>query len=138
MADRRSLLARLERLRAAERRDALTQLAAARAEQARMDEVARRSRALAGHGAAAPGALDGASLAAALAFHARLAGLQTDAERLSARAGAAEAAARAGFAEADRRHSRVRERRDLALREADNRQLARGLLNSMHKPRGPF
>lgn len=135
MADRRTLLRRIERLRSVERHDALASLAAARAEQARMEEVARRSRALAGDGVRANASLDGAGLTAALAFHARLNGLAGEAERLGARAGKAEAVARAGFTEADRRLGRVRERRTLAEREADAAQLARTLLNSGHKPR---
>lgn len=135
MADRRGLLRRIERLRSVERHDALASLAMARAEQARMEEVARRSRALAAEGVRANATLDGAALAAALAFHARLAGLVGEAERMGARAGQAEAIARAGFAEADRRLGRVRERRSLAEREDAAAQMARSLLNSGHKPR---
>ena len=136
MADRRTLLRRIERLRSVERHDALAALARTRAEHARMEEVARRSRALAGDGVLASGVNDGAALAAALAFHARLAGLVGEAERLGARAGAMEAVARAGFAEADRRLERVRERRVEADRMADGAVLARSLLNSGQKPRG--
>lgn len=138
MADRHRLLARLERLRAAERREALARLAEARAEQARMEEVARRSQALAGESADAPDALIGAALSARLAFHARLAGLQREAERMSTQAHAAEARARSGFAEADRRHGRVRAQRNQAAHDADQLKLARALLNTVHKPRGPF
>lgn len=135
MADRRTLLRRIERLRSVERHDALASLATARVEQARMEEIARRSRALAGEGISANASPDGAALAASLAFHARLAGLVGEAERLGARAGDAEGAARAGFAEADRRLERVRERRSAAERTADDAVLARSLLNSGHKPR---
>lgn len=136
MADRRGLLRRVERLRGVERHEALASLAAARAEQARMEEVTRRSRALAGDGVVGRGVHDGAALAAALAFHARLAGLVGEAERLGARAGAMEAVARAGFAEADRRLERVRERRVEADRIADGAVLARSLLHGGQKPRG--
>ncbi|WP_324262748.1 hypothetical protein U4960_06470 [Altererythrobacter sp. H2] len=134
----RRLLARLERLHAVERQEALTRLAETRAEQRRMEDIASRSRMLAGGGALAGGTLDGAGLAAVLAFQARLTSLVSDARRMGERASAAETVARAGFAEADRRLERVRERRQHADRKADEQQMARSLLDSSQKPRGLF
>lgn len=134
----RRLLARLERLHAVERQEALARLAETRAEQRRMEDIASRSRMLAGGDALAGGTLDGAGLAAALAFQARLTSLVSDARRMGERASAAETAARAGFAEADRRLERVRERRQHADRKADEQQMARSLLDSSQKPRGLF
>lgn len=135
MADRRAVFARLHRLRATERRNALAHLADARAEQIRMDEIARRSRALAGAGAAMPGAQDGAALAATLAFHARLTGLARHADQMSARAREAEANARTGLSQAEARLQQVDTRRQQIAREADERKMARSLLQTLHNPR---
>lgn len=138
MTSRRKLLDRLERLRAVERQEALARLAEKRAEQARMEDVARRTRALVGEGELTGGVRDGAALAGMLAFHARLATLVKDADRLGVRAAAAEALARASFAEADQRLERVRTRRAGIERKAEEIRMARGLLSSGHKPRGPL
>lgn len=135
MADRRKLLARIERVRAVERQEALASLTAARAEQARMEEVARRSRALVGSGLPAGGVHDGGGLASALAFHARLAGLVSDADRLGARAAAGAHDASTALARADRRLDLVRERTAQETARADARQLARGLLSVGQTPR---
>lgn len=135
MADRRTLLARLERVRAVERQDALAGLTAARSEQVRMEEVARRSRALAGPGLSAGDVQDGGALAAALAFHARLAGLVSEADRLGARAAAGAEQAGVSLARAERRLELVRERKAAELARADAAQLARGLLNVGQVPR---
>lgn len=138
MTDRRALLSRLERLRAVERQEALARLAQARAEQRRMEEVAARSRMLAGDSSATVGVQDGAALASTLMFQARLAGLVNDADHMGARASAVEALALARFANADRRLERVRERRHQADCAAETQQMARSLLNSSQKPRRLF
>lgn len=137
MSDQAAFYGRLHRLRATERREALAQLADARARQARMEEVARRSRALVGGAAAVPTTPDGAGLAATLAFHARLAGLVRDAERMDEQARAAETSARAGLSQAEARLQRVDTRRQQIAREDDQRQMARSLLQTLQNPREP-
>lgn len=135
MADRGALLARLERLRAVERHEALARLAARQAEQQRMEEVARRSRALAGDGAVGPGPVVAADLRAGLAFRARLTGLIADAERLGSAASAAESTARSLFVEADRRLDRVRDQRLAEQAKIETAKLARALLGDSRKQR---
>ncbi len=139
MADRRRLLARMMRLYAAQRHVALSDLAARRAEQQRMDDIARRSRDLmASVHLSDGGGLDGAELRDALAFQARITSLAGQAHQLGEAASGAESAARTALAEADRRLDRVRERHGEAQRQADGRELARSLLNGLHTPRGPL
>lgn len=139
MADRRRLLARLTRLYAAERQTALTELAARRAEQQRMEEIACRSRDLVGSNALADGHRGGgADLRDALAFQARLVVLAGQARQLGRQADIAENAARTALAHADRRLDRARERLDHTQRQASGRELARSLLNSLHQPRRPL